>query len=236
MLWDDHGVWSYYEYGSVVWLWWLDHAYGDGTGSVAPELWAAMTQEGYGDEPDLLDAWDDIAGGWQASFLDFTADRARMGGDEGPDWLAFAGESGRVARAEIAVQPPAELSPALPPFPLGAVFYDIEAEQGDSLELTLESAEAVDWALLVVEPGGEAAIMQGEELSYGPLANGQATVIVANLGPADMDADDPLRAADFTLQIDSGGCGCSSRPGGVVQLGWALLAGLGLCARRRKSR
>lgn len=237
MLWDDYGVWSYYEYGSVIWLWWLDHEYGDGSGTIAPELWTEMTQEGYGDEPDLLDAWDALSGDWRSSFLDFTADRARMGGEDGPGWLAFAGEQGRVVRAEQDVVLPAELTPSLPPFPLGAVFYDIQAEAGDSLQVALEGTESVDWALLVVEPGGEQTVTEGLELIHGPLVSSQATVIVANLGPPGMDADDPLRAADFTLTVTRArGCGCSGRRESALPLTWTLLAALGLCTRRRQSR
>ena len=235
MLWDDYGVWSYYEYGSVVWLWWLDATYGTGDGSIAPELWAAMTQEGYGDEPDLLDAWDTITGGWQASFLDFTADRARMGGEDGPAWLDFAGEQGRVTRAAEGVQIPAELTPARPPYPLGAVYYDIQADAGDSLQLALDGDLSVDWALLVVEPGGSQSVAEGAALSHGPLVSGGATVIVANMGPAGIDADDTLRPADFTLSVTrAGGCGCASpiRPPHAL----ALLTLLGLAGLRRRAR
>jgi hypothetical protein len=235
MLWDDYGVWSYYEYGSVIWLWWLDHSHGEGTGSIAPELWVAMTQEGYGSEPDLLDAWDAVAGDWRGSFLDFTADRARMGGEDGPEWLAFAGADGRAARAADEVTLPAELTPAMAPYPLGAVFYDVQADVGDHLILELESSAEVDWALLVVEPGGGQTIAEGTSLEHGPLASGTATVIVANLGPPGMDADDVLRQAELTLRIQrSGGCGCSSGRSSDIPLAWTLLASLGLCARRRE--
>ncbi len=233
-LWDEFGVWSYYEYGSVVWVWWLDDTYGSGDGTLIPELWTEMTQEGYGYEPDLLDAWDVLAGGWRASFIDFTADRALMGGAEGPDWLAFAGPDARVARAEVGVELPAELAPNLPPYPLGAVFYDVSAEAGDRIELQIDSAASVDWALFVVEPDGTSSIAEGTELTSDPLSTGEATVIVANLGPAGMDAEDALRPADFTLDIATRGCGCTSQPRRGAPGALLGLLALTLCVRRRQ--
>ncbi len=233
MLWDDYELWSYYEYGAVIWLWWLDDTHGDGSGSIVPEIWATMTQEGYGQEPDLLDAWDAISGDWRASFLQFAADRARMGSAEGPAWLDYAGQSGRALRAEEGVELPAELSPAMDPFPLGAVYYDLAANKGASLHLSLAASDTVDWALLVVEPGVDATIHEGAELDYGPLVGDTVTVAVANLGEPGMDADDHLKAVPFTLTVaETGGCGCATQrrtPPGA----WLLLAALGLCARRR---
>jgi len=235
MLWDDYGVWSYYEYGSVVWLWWLDHEYGDGTGSVAPELWAEMTQEGYGDEPDLLDAWDAIAGDWRSSFLEFTADRARMGSDEGPDWLAFAGESGRVARERVDTPLPASIRPSYSPYPLGSVFWDVIVEPGTNIEVKVYDGPRVDWGLVIVEPGGGQAIKQGDYLIYGPVTAGEVTVGVVNLGPPDMDADDVLKKASFVVQMHSHkDCGCASSGRPTPPHALALLTLLGLCASRRR--
>ena len=34
-LWDDFEIYSFYEYGSALWVFQLDHAYGDGNGSSA---------------------------------------------------------------------------------------------------------------------------------------------------------------------------------------------------------
>ncbi len=233
MLWDDYGAWSYYEYGSVIWLWWLDHSYGDGMGSVAPELWTEMTQEGYRYEPDLLDAWQAISGDWRTSLLAFTAERARMGGPNGPAWLEFAGEQARAARAETDVELPSELEPQMPPFPLGAVFYDLSVEEGAMVDLSLEDLDDEDWALVVVEPGAQ-QLTRGTEARYGPTQSQTITVAVVNLGPPELDADDRLQPASFTLRAREARCGCASQATARGMGLWGLLGLLLAAAGRRR--
>lgn len=253
---EDYGLWSWYEYGAVVWVLWMDQAHGDGAGSVGPALWAAMTQEGAGSEPDVLDAWGALAGDWRADLLAFTVDRARMGGEGGPDWLAWAGDAARAWREAEGLSEPGSWTPAWPIFPLGAAFYDVDLPAGARWSFAAEGDEGVDWAVIVVG-ATDAVVAEGEAATWEADAAETVTVAVVNLGPPGMDADDVLEVAEVALVAtdldaaddageadeDTGGesagagCGCASAAGGrgrgLAVVGAAIAAGL---ARRRSSR
>lgn len=223
---------SWYEYGAVAWMFWLDEAYGDGRGSVGPALWAAAARPG----ADVLDAWDEVTGDWRAAILEFTAVRARMGLPEGPAWSAFAGDLARAAREPTPVDAPA--APAFAPYPLGVVFYDAEGP----FDLAFEGDPAVEWAVLVVDGDGASELGGGGSVS----AAGPVTLAVVNLGPPGFDPDgSPLQPASFTLRVSppeggapravlaGGGCGCAAGSAG----GWvSALGALGLARRRRTPR
>ena len=256
LLWDDYAIWSYYEYGSMVWVTWLDHRWGDGAGSLGPPLWEAVTQEGNGTEPDVLDAWDGISGDWAADMMAFALARAQWGRTpESPDWIAFAGAQAGVAREQEDLPLPAHITPLMPPFPLGATYVGLQATPGDRLQLVLDADPSVDWGLVVVESGGGAVLQPGDD--YGPVVTGDLTVGVVNLGTPGMDADDVLSPASFVLDVrtypvdsmpaDTGadtagdtetpkeeppGCGCGTGGAGWGAGGLALLA---LAARRRRA-
>lgn len=228
---DAYGLYTWYEYGAMVWVQWLDHAYGDGAGSIGPALWAGMTQEGYAYEPDVLDAWDAFAP-WQESFLRFTADRGRMGTADAPGWIAWAGEDARVWFEAEDVSLPAELRPEWPVFPLGASFFSVSAS--GSVRVRLEGDAATEWGIVATDGAREWTTTGGELEVSGPV-----TVAVVNLGPVGMDADDALEAATFTLTLEAveavakepGGCGCGTGGGG--RAAWAVA--LALAVGRRQS-
>lgn len=226
-LWDEYAIDSWYEYGAMVWVRWFDARYGTGDGTAAAELWRTMSQEGYATEPDVLDAWQTIAGApWQDEFLQFAADRARMGEDGAPEWLAFAGEQGIVARDPVpsvgAVE--AEL------YPLGAVYYDVDVAMGDTLDVTIDGDPSVDWGLVFVEEGATETIVAGTEASYTAQLDAGVTVGVVNLGSPGMDADDPLAASVVKVHLAGRGCGCGGGGGAAWLLPLTLLLG------RRRSR
>lgn len=243
---EELGIWSWYEYGAGVWVTWLDEVHADGTGAVGPALWAAATQEGYGADPDVLDAWDAVAGSWRDDLLDFTADRARFGTDAAPAWLTWGGPGAYAFREATEVGAGDRLAPEYPPYPLGVSFFDVDVPAGAMRTFALEGEDGVDWALLVIDGATTSA-----ETTFTAAADTTITLAVVNLGPPGMDADDALAPADFTLSVDAPagdgggdeegpegppaeeGCGCATSGG----LGGAWLAGLlALYSRPRSTR
>ena len=221
---------SWYEYGAATWLLWLDAQHGDGAGSVGPALWAALAQEGAVNEPDVLDAWDALLGtgaqatAWKTDLMAFEADRARMGTDAGPDYLAFAGADAYAWR-EGRLQGEDAVTPSSPPYPLGMSLWDRDVDNFDVIELRVDGDNAVEWAIIAVQ-GGETSTWWGPDAINGsavwqPPDDGPATIGVINLGGAGFDADNVLETASFTLNVttdyvpperqeDVGGCACSA--------------------------
>lgn len=236
-LWDLERIESWYEYGAVAWIWFLDAEHGDGAGSVGPRLWAATAQEGRGAEPDVLDAWATVAGAWEPSMLAFAAERARMGTEAGPAWAAFAGEAAYAWREGLVPADGARLTPTAPPYPLGTAYWDLEGlEAGARLAVAVDGDPGVRWGIVVVD-GGETVT---EGVSAGHVASGDPlTVGIVNLGPEGMDADDPLAPAAFTVTftrvpdpagVTPEGCGCATGGSGAPLTGILLAFAL---ARRR---
>ncbi len=68
---EELGYWSWYEYGSVLLMQWLE----DEKGVAAPELWLAMSNPNWANEPDFLDAlskerWREFSI-WRATLEDY---------------------------------------------------------------------------------------------------------------------------------------------------------------------
>lgn len=243
---EVYGLWSWYEYGAVAWVFFLDAHVGDGEGAIGPALWEGFTQEGRGAEPDVLDALEALAG-VDASTVAFAAERARMGTDDGPDYAAFAGDDGFAWREADVDAFPASLTPTLPPYPLGTSYFDLQVAAGQTVTVSLDGDPAVRWGLVLVDGADSADAIDADELTW-TAAGDRLTLAVVNLGPAGFDAEDPLETAGFTVSVqvadpvlDTGadaeeGCGCVSGGGAV---GWwvvALAAALGRRGRRPWSR
>jgi hypothetical protein len=244
----DYDILSWYEYGAVAWVFFLDDRYGDGHGSVGPRLWNGFAQEaGEPNEPDALDAWDELSGDWRASMLDFAVDRARFGTPAAPDYAAFAPDA-YAFREVTADELPATVVPTYPLFPLGTAYVDVPVTAGDVVSIALDGDPGLRWGLIAVEPDADEAV-EGVALEHVVTATGVLTVGVVNLGPDGLDADDPLESASFALTIsraeagdtddtDSGNGGlppgiakggCSTAAGGSL----ATILALSLTRRRR---
>jgi len=231
---EQYGIWAYYEYGAVAWMWFLDRSVGDGQGAAGPLLWEALAQEGVGSEPDVLDAWEELTGDWRSSMVDFAGWRAQLGGEHGAEEAAFAGDDAIVAVEGVA-RTGDTLSPSWPPYPLGTSYWTLVGDAGDTLTLDLESPADTEWAL-VVSDGASVTSARAMTLQV-TLSGDAATVGVVNLGPEGMDADDPLGTAAFTLSVSGAeGCGCtaSARPRGAWIPAW--LAVVALVRRRIRTR
>jgi MYXO-CTERM domain-containing protein len=251
---EAHGIvagGSGYEYGCAAWIFWMDATHGDGAGGIGPKLWELSAQEGPGDEPDVVDAWATVAGGFEASMLAFAAERARIGTTAGPAWAAFAGEAAYAWREPPIATLPATVVPTEPPYPLGTSYFDVEARSGERLQLALEADPAVRWGLAAVEASA-ASIIVATTLEHAVLADGPVTAAVVNLGPVGFDGDDPLAQASFTLHLErvaaepeaatpgaqghavSGGCGCRLGARAPETPGWLFAFALGAVLLRRR--
>lgn len=213
---------SWYEYGAVAWVFFMDDRYGDGQGSIGPALW----DEAGKPDADVLDAWQVLSGDREASLLEFAADRARMGTAAGPSYASFAGVYGVAWREETPVDGPT--APAFPPYPLGMSLYDV-AGPGD---LAFDGDPSVRWALLAVTDDAAVEVDPNGSVDL----DGDWTLVVVNLGPDGFVATDPLEPASFTLSWSGAlrpgdGCGCDGTSGGGVASG-----ALGLLFARRRRR
>ncbi len=245
----QYGLWSWYEYGAVAWIWWLDEACGAADGALIPQLWVAMSQEGWGLEPDVLDAWSELCGDWTEGMLTFAVERARMGTDAGPAWAEFAGAEAHALRESDLGELPATFTPQWPPYPLGTTYVDLAVQAGDEMEITLTADSGVEWGLVAVEATAESTVL-GSILTHTTAEDGTLTLGVVNLGALDLDANDPLETATFELVVDrietelpledpdedalddDGGCACRfSRSG---RTGSAALLLLAFFALRRR--
>ncbi len=213
---------SWYEYGAVAWVFFMDDRYGDGLGSIGPALWDEAGKPG----ANVLDAWQTLSGDREASLLEFAADRARMGTAAGPAYAAFAGVYGVAWREETPIDAPA--APSYPPYPLGMSLYDASGPG----EIAFDGDPSVRWALL--------AVTDSDAIELDPHGSvdldGDWTLVVINLGPDGFVATDPLEPASFTLLLSgveetTQSCGCDASSHGGLAFG---VLGLALARRRRR--
>jgi uncharacterized protein (TIGR03382 family) len=195
--------WSLYEYGAVVWILHLDNTWGDGLGSTGPALWAAAEQDGWTNEPDMIDAYDSLTGGWHEALMDLHVQRARLGTDDPPDWGADWTQSGFAVAVVDEVEAsdlPVSLSPEQGPIQTGVVYVAItNATPGEPFTLSIDGATTVDWGLLVVD-GADSTWEVGRELTW--TANTGTLIFGAvNLAEDGWDADRSLRQAEPVLNV-----------------------------------
>ena len=201
-LYDDYGVYSYYEYGAGLWILHLEANWGDGTGSSGVEIWQDVIQEGWANEPDVLDAYEAVTGDWRAALLDFSVQRARVGTETAPDWASFAGTSGKVKidTTVDASELPADVAPRVGPYQTGVIYVEVEGlEAGQTIKAEVQSDDDLTWAMLAVEGASDSS---GAGTSIQWTSGGETVTIgVLNLGKADFDADQRIRESDMTLRI-----------------------------------
>lgn len=235
---DDYGLDSWYEYGAVLWMWYLDAHFGDGHGSVAPALWTALGASEAGNEPDVLDAWAELADApWQDSLIAFTAERLRIGGENTPSYVPFGVDAAPMWRENTLAVGDA-VTPVYPPFPLGVSAYDVAVAAGDSVVFTLTGDESTDWALVIDD--GVSTVVGGVGETTWTAGESPATVAVINLGPVGLDADDPLQATSFRLSLQANAPlddpktrGCATTP---LAASWGSAVLSAMILRRRRTR
>ena len=246
MLWDEHDIWSYYEYGGSLWLLHLDAWYGDGAGSAGLELWLNGIQDSWTNEPDFIDASGEFTGDWVSAWMDFSVERARIGTPDAPAWAAEWADPdfaiGVDASHEVRDLPVA-IYPVIEPLQTGAIYAELSGlTEGQEFTVSHDGDASVGWGLLVVD-GEDGDWVEGENLTW--IAQNESVVVGAvNLGSGRFDAEDDLEGSKLILRVHLGGaadgpgggksdgCACSSsspRTGGL----WLAL--LGLVGWRRRS-
>ena len=209
---DSYFIWYelytayFYEYGAALWMMHLDQVVGDGDGSAGPEIWDAVAQEGLPNEPDVIEAFAQVAGEPIGPALNKLARTRFLVAD---DWDARGLPDARDWPIEAKV-PATDLdgdelplthifAPAL--MPTGMGFLDMDLEGFDAgvkdphlivdvtSETALRSAVIVLWwaedgTVGHVEDAGEVAFV---ELPIEGLT--RVAVAVTNLEDSDWDGD-----------------------------------------------
>lgn len=205
-LWDEYELYSFYEYGGMIWAFHLDERWGDGAGSAGAALWAAAAQEGLPNEPDVLDAYDAVTGDWRAALLDLSIQRARIGTDLAPSWAAWKAEGYQVGVAETVAwgDLPAELSPEIGPYETGTVYVEVTGvPEGQVVDWAFDSTSSVAWGGVAVQGAAEDQAM-GRSGSFSAAGDGDVLIGAVNLGADDFDADDTVRSAAVTIALSQG--------------------------------
>lgn len=211
-LWDEYELWSYYEYGSALWIQYLDHSYGDGQGSGGRDLWLGLAQEGLPNTPDVLDSVDSLSGDWRQALMEFSVLRTRVGTSSAPEWAAYLEEEGGLIPEDQVPFGAIDLQPAVQPYETGAVYWvltDVPAGQRVALEL-VSAQEGGDWGLLWAS-SSDGGWERGAELVFTAPATEDSTLWI---GAVNLDHSAYARTANtaalkqgqqsITLRVEEG--------------------------------
>ena len=209
---------GYYEYGAGLWVLALDDAFGDGEGSFGPALWDALAQEGWEDEPDVVDAVTELAGGDIGDAMHAIA-LARWAADVRPIVAATVDEL------------PAFVEPDDDPLVLGQAFVRVTADiSAADLEVAVVSEH--DTRVTVIEDGAALVVVISNLGPPGWDGNDDAWLGGGlGVGLAGPGQEPPTDSGD--------GCSCSSggdRRAGALLLFALLVAGRFAQPRARRAR
>lgn len=254
--WQQFELGYFYEYGASLWVMWLDEAFGDGAGAGGVALWEATASEGRRREPDVVDAFAEVAGGDLLGALgELAAVRWWVGDEWAPGGLIDA--PGWEADRRVAVESfdvgdlPLDRAPGQAPFVTGQAFAlvdlrDAAFHRRDVLQISAPSDAGLGTALTVLwwTDGGEAGseVVVGDPPTLELPAPGVERLLVAisNGGPRGWDGDDgPYLPGDQRWVIDvvrDRGCGCAPASGPMPAGAAVGLVMLGLLGRRRSAR
>lgn len=210
-LWDEYELWSYYEYGSALWIQYLDHTYGDGQGSGGRDLWLGLAQEGLPNTPDVLDSVDALSGDWREALMSFSLLRTRVGTSSAPEWASYLGEEGALVPEDRVPFEAMALQPAVQPYETGAVYWQLtQVPAGQRIALELVSEKEGEWGLLWATDS-EGGWEQGAELVFTAPASEDSTIWI---GAVNLDHSIYARNANtpalksgqqaITLRVDEG--------------------------------
>ncbi len=197
---EQYDLWSWYEYGAMVWVRWLDERHFDGTGGAGPALWEALANDPIDNEPDVLDAWSMLAGDWREDMVDFAVSRGRFGTERGPAWLAELGDS-----AAITTWTPMGDSGSsrenFELYPLGTAYIELTLDTGRNYWIVHDRIDYnFAWAV-VDDPDG---VYVDAERYSGINLRGPGTIRLAlvDLGSVTLDADDDKVNEIDTARVD----------------------------------
>jgi MYXO-CTERM domain-containing protein len=246
-LWDEHEIWSSYEYGSALWWFHLDATTGDGRGSAGLGMWLDGAQDNWTNEPDFVDASARSTGDWVDDWMAFAITRTAVGTSATPAWAStYAAADFEVGFEErLSIEDlPIIVTPAFMPFQTGAVYVELTGLTAEmELEIHIDGDPGVRWAILAAD-AGEGSWEEGTTLVVQPDSD-HLVIGAVNLGPDSFDSDDVLSSAGLQLHISqravadagtekAGGCGCSARGPDGPRLGLLIFLA-GLFYRRRRS-
>ena len=168
-------------------------------GRTAAALWNATTQPGPRNEPDVLDAFEFLAG--SDALMEFAVARTAFGTDAAPRWAVALGDAAQLGiEAETPWDPERlVLTPAFAPYQTGAAYWRL-TDIPEGLAVTLEVVGAgVSWGLLATDTSGADWVVD-DTLSW--VGSGADLVVgVVNLGEPGFDGDDAWTQSDFTLHV-----------------------------------
>jgi hypothetical protein len=204
-LYEDYGIWSYHEYGAVIWILHLDQTWGSGDGAMGAALWAAMENPDWGNDPDLMAAWAAVAGGsWEDARVELAALQLVAGTALAPAWAQELGNAGWFAPAAEVVDAAAasgglslELDdPGI--YPTGLVVVELDGVEA-GLRVQAAGPDGVRLALVAVDAAGQRQVGEGAGLELE--LTGDLRLAVVHLDEPDLRSDWPLRPDAVTLQI-----------------------------------
>jgi hypothetical protein len=209
-LFDDYGLSSYYEYGSVAWVLHLDSAYGSGDGTVGGlALWQHAAQEGSakGNTTTVLDAYEAVTGDWVAALVDFDIERTRIGTASNPAWATWAGPKTKLMLDPVAdyASLPTTHIPEVAPYATGVSYARVTGvPKGGVLHVEARTDDPESsWAVLAVQ-GDTSGWVTGPLFDWESTGEDDIVVGVVNVEQDAFattgDAED-LRAGQSTLAI-----------------------------------
>ncbi len=201
----ESGLGWTYEYGAALWVMFLDEKLGTGDGGGGVELWEAAANEGWGFEPDVVDAFAAVAG---MPLGEAMAELAVIRFLTGADWderglldAASWGDAEAVPADPLGAEAlPFSAAPSEPPMTLGQAFLDLDLigapPRADEVVIaSVGSATGIESSLALLwwtDDGTAAhAVAWGSAPRVQIPAAGVARVVAAvtNLGPAGWDGD-----------------------------------------------
>ncbi len=227
---DEYLIFSYYEYGGSIWALHLDEEWGDGIGGGGAALWEAASNEGWTNEPDVMDAYDTVSGDWQQALLEFSAARARMGGPNAPSWADWEGSGFHIGtEADLtAGDLPTTVVPEIGPYQTGVTYVSVSGVPSGkavawSVSTTSAASADLRWGSVAVQGATEQLSSTGSGSFDADGSSGEIIVGVVNMGPPDFDGDDSLEMAEIEVEVSmvdaTGGGDGGSTDGGAADGG-----------------
>jgi len=226
--WFDQG--GGYQYGGVLWNYFLAHAMNAADGPVmVRQIWEACMQDGFNNEPDYYDAAETVAAArgldatsMESLYTDFAEARYFVSSNDDGQHLERAAEFPSaevavVARHEAELLPVRAGSPSAGqlPEPYGANYIELSIPPGWTRPILVgfDGESSTRWAVRVLRVGKEQTTL-GQTVSLDANNDGTLTVdpsgfdklvlVVANLGKEDYDPDDQYwPRGEYTYRLEA---------------------------------
>lgn len=214
----DYNPYSYYEYGGSIVGLYLEQRLGAYDGTTLLALWDAMAQPDTSNEPDFVDALNEVGGttleDHGAIYLELA--EWRMFANELDDGAHFYEGAEWGSRSIVAMEGVLTLdglgtfTPVDPPYDLGTSYWQVDVGDGtnQTLRIEMSSTDDVEWGIV------GAAWMESGPARVASARGGMSVTLdldltdatramfgVASLGTADLDAQGNHPRRDFTVTL-----------------------------------